>query len=98
MERSQAEPELRLRLSHPDQGTPCCDRLVLSTQTSCCAGLAQSQFHFVSNLITQEADPRYGFLVNILDRATPESGSRQALYATPWKLGADKHVSPTSQV
>lgn len=98
MESSQAEPELRLRLSHPDRGTPCCDRLVVSTQTSCCAGLAQSEFHFVSNLISQEAEPRYRFLVNILDPATPESDSRQALYATPLKLGANEHVSPSSQV
>lgn len=72
--------------------------LVVSTQTSCCAGLEQSKFHFVSNLISREAEPRYGFLVNILDPATPESGSRQALYATPLKLGANEHVSPSSQV
>lgn len=31
-----------------------------------------SRFHFVSNLISQEAEPRYGFLVNILDPATPD--------------------------
>lgn len=98
MERSQAEPELRLLLSHPDRGTPCCGRLVVSTQTSCCAGLTQSQFHFVSNLISQEAEPRYRFLVNILDGATPERSFRKALYATPWKLGANKYILPSSQV
>lgn len=71
-------------------------QVVLHTSYYSCKYVT-SWFHFVSNLISLKAKPRYWFFVNILDPTAPKISSKKAWYIAHLKLGTNKHVLPSPQ-